>query len=228
MALRPHGEVAADLGGRNRDVRPCGGPDSSVPLPGRADPQSLRHCCLNKPAQMLWRARYSETGTPKFGERPGETDGRRLSHRAPGRLDYPEGEHGGVAVRRPRGVGEASAGHLYVKSALATSLSDHGRAARFFYPDPIGSALDVDLGGGRQPRVHLDDHVRPDWDGGIPIPGDSVPLEPSTLSRCRAKEQATGCGSAPRASPAPPDGSGWRGAGGGQRTDSSPKPPSGS
>ncbi|MER7191383.1 hypothetical protein [Streptomyces flaveolus] len=98
---------------------------------------------------------------------------------------YPQGQHGGVAVCRRRGVGEASADHLYVKGALQASLADHGRAARFSYPDPIGSALDVDLGGGRQFRVHLDGHVRPVWDGGIPIVEAGVPLEPGTFSRCR-------------------------------------------
>ncbi len=86
---------------------------------------------------------------------------------------------------RRRGVGESSADHLYVKGALATSLADHGRAARFSYPDPIGSVLDVDLDGGRQFRVHLDGNVRPVWGGGIPILGADVPLEPGTLSRCR-------------------------------------------
>lgn len=98
---------------------------------------------------------------------------------------YPAGQHGGEAVCRRRGVGESSADHLYVKGALQTSLAKHGRAARFSYPDPIGSALDVSLDGGRQFRVHLDGRGRPAWDGGIPIVGAGVPLEPGTLSRCR-------------------------------------------
>ncbi|MER5914993.1 hypothetical protein ABT124_32155 [Streptomyces sp. NPDC001982] len=98
---------------------------------------------------------------------------------------YPAGQHGDEAVCWRRGVGESSADHLYVKGALQTSLADHGRAARFSYPDPIGSALDVDLDDGRQFRVHLDGKVRPAWDDGIPILGAGLPLEPGTLSRCR-------------------------------------------
>jgi hypothetical protein len=64
-------------------------------------------------------------------------------------------------------------------------LADHGRAARFSYPDPIGSALDVALDGGRQFRVHLDGRAPPARNGGIPILGAGVPLEPGTLARCR-------------------------------------------
>ncbi|WP_424864342.1 hypothetical protein [Streptomyces sp. SAI-163] len=98
---------------------------------------------------------------------------------------YPAGQHGGEAVCRRRGVGESSADHLYVKGALASSLASHGRAARFSYPDPIGSVLDVALAGGRQFRVHLDGAVQPSWHDGIPILGDGVALEPGTLSRCQ-------------------------------------------
>ncbi|WP_318218968.1 hypothetical protein [Streptomyces sp. SCL15-6] len=98
---------------------------------------------------------------------------------------YPHGQHADEEGCRRRGVGESSADHLYVKGALATSLADHGRAARFSYPDPIGSVLDVDLDGGLQFRVHLDGNVRPVWGDGIPILGADVPLEPGTLSRCR-------------------------------------------
>ncbi|MET8816467.1 hypothetical protein ABZW47_31260 [Streptomyces sp. NPDC004549] len=98
---------------------------------------------------------------------------------------YPAGPHEGEAVCRRRGVGESSADHLYVKGALQRSLSGHGRAVRFSYPDPIGSVLDVDLVGGRQFRVHLDGRVRPAWDDGTPVLGTGVPLEPGTLSRCR-------------------------------------------
>ncbi|WP_186780201.1 hypothetical protein [Streptomyces salinarius] len=98
---------------------------------------------------------------------------------------YPVGQHGSDAVCRRRGIGESSADHLYVKGALATSLAGHGRAARFSYPDPIGSALDVDLKCGRQFRVHLDGAVRPVWENGVPILAADVPLEPGTLSRCR-------------------------------------------
>lgn len=98
---------------------------------------------------------------------------------------YPAGQHGGEAVCRRRGVGESSADHLYVKGALQTSLADHRRAARFSYPDPIGSAVDVDLDDGRRFRVHLDGRVHPAWDGGIPIVGAGVPLEPGVLTRCR-------------------------------------------
>ncbi|MFH9418928.1 MULTISPECIES: hypothetical protein [Streptomyces] len=98
---------------------------------------------------------------------------------------YPAGQHGSETVCRRRGVGESSADHLYVKGALASSLAGHGRAARFSYPDPIGSVLDVALDSGRQFRVHLDGKVQPSWEDGIPILGDGVALEPGTLSRCR-------------------------------------------
>ncbi|TGB03228.1 hypothetical protein [Streptomyces sp. MZ04] len=64
-------------------------------------------------------------------------------------------------------------------------MTDHGRAARFSYPDPIGSVLDVDLDDGRRLRVHLDGQVRPSWGDGIPILGADVPLEPGALSRCQ-------------------------------------------
>ncbi|WP_324790415.1 hypothetical protein [Streptomyces sp. H51] len=98
---------------------------------------------------------------------------------------YPAGQHGDEAVCRRRSVGESSADHLYVKGAMQASLADHGQAARFSYPDPIGSALDVALDGGRQFRVHLDGRVPPARNGGIPILGAGVPLEPGTLARCR-------------------------------------------
>ncbi|MDC2960372.1 hypothetical protein PO587_38700 [Streptomyces gilvifuscus] len=98
---------------------------------------------------------------------------------------YPSGPDGGEAVCRRGGVGESSADHLYVKGALQTSLAKHGRAARFSYPEPIGSGLDVDLGDGRRFRVHLGGRASPVRDGSIPIVGADVPLEPGTLTRCR-------------------------------------------
>ncbi|MFI0242090.1 hypothetical protein [Streptomyces sp. NPDC016845] len=97
---------------------------------------------------------------------------------------YPHGQ-GSAPICRRRGIGESSADHLYVKRALETSLEGHGRAARFSYPDPLGSLLDIDLDDGRRLRVHLDAQIRPAWDGGTPILAAGVPLEPGTLSRCR-------------------------------------------
>ncbi|MFE5689667.1 hypothetical protein [Streptomyces sp. NPDC056512] len=97
---------------------------------------------------------------------------------------YPQGPGGAPACRR-RGIGEASADHLYVKRALENSLSGHGREARYSYPEPLGSLLDVDLDDGRQLRVHLDGQVPPTWgEGSVAILAAGVPLEPGTLSRC--------------------------------------------
>ncbi|WP_127452632.1 hypothetical protein [Streptomyces sp. B29(2018)] len=87
--------------------------------------------------------------------------------------------------RRPA-VGESSADHLYVKSALSRSLLDHGRAARFAFPPPIGSLVDVDLEDGTSLRVHMDGSVRPDWDAveRTVVLGPGVVPEPGTLAGC--------------------------------------------
>ncbi|MGI5517977.1 hypothetical protein [Streptomyces sp. CA-106131] len=86
--------------------------------------------------------------------------------------------------RRPA-VGESSADHLYVKAALSTSLLDHGRSARFGFPQPIGSLLDVDLDDGTRLRIHMNGSVTPDWDTGrAPVLGPGVIPEPGVLSRC--------------------------------------------
>ncbi|MFI1660472.1 hypothetical protein ACH4ZU_37025 [Streptomyces sp. NPDC020472] len=61
--------------------------------------------------------------------------------------------------RRPS-VGESSADHLYVKSAMSRSLLEYGRAARFAFPSPIGSLVDVDLEDGLSLRIHMDAVVR--------------------------------------------------------------------
>ncbi|MFE7120124.1 hypothetical protein ACFU99_32345 [Streptomyces sp. NPDC057654] len=66
------------------------------------------------------------------------------------------------ACRRPS-VGESSADHLYVKSAMSRSLLEYGRAARFAFPPPIGSLVDVDLEDGLSLRIHMDASVQPDW-----------------------------------------------------------------
>ncbi|MFH9967855.1 hypothetical protein ACH4PR_41985 [Streptomyces mirabilis] len=93
---------------------------------------------------------------------------------------------GGVPhdCRRPA-VGEASADHLYVKSAMSQSLLEHGRAARFAFPPPIGSLVDVDLEDGTSLRVHMDNAVPPNWTGGRAVVlGPGVVLEPGILAGC--------------------------------------------
>ncbi|MEU5662152.1 hypothetical protein [Streptomyces longwoodensis] len=87
--------------------------------------------------------------------------------------------------RRPA-VGESSADHLYVKSALSRSLLDHGRVARFAFPPPIGSLVDVDLEDGVSLRIHMDGSVRPDWDAAerTVVLGPGVVPEPGSLVGC--------------------------------------------
>ncbi|WP_051853523.1 hypothetical protein [Streptomyces aureocirculatus] len=108
-----------------------------------------------------------------------------VTHRQCHFQHYPQAHNEDRSSCRRRGIGEKSADHLYVKRALETSLTAQERAARYSYPDPIGSLLDVDLDNGQRLRVHLDGQVRPSWQDGIPILGADVPLEPGTLSRCR-------------------------------------------
>ncbi|MFF4053605.1 hypothetical protein ACFYZ5_44095 [Streptomyces chartreusis] len=73
----------------------------------------------------------------------------------------PDG-HPHVCGQRARGV--TSADHLYVKSAAAAWLADHGEQASFEYtrPDgaPLGSVVDVRWRHGAL-RVHLDQAVTP-------------------------------------------------------------------
>ncbi|MFI6689487.1 hypothetical protein [Streptomyces sp. NPDC050485] len=87
--------------------------------------------------------------------------------------------------RRPA-VGESSADHLYVKSAMTRSLLDHGRAARFVFPPPIGSLVDVDLEDGTSLRIHMDGSVRPDWDNTerTVVLGPGVVPDPDRLTGC--------------------------------------------
>jgi hypothetical protein len=88
------------------------------------------------------------------------------------------------ACRRPR-VGESSADHLYVKSAMSSSLLEHGRTGLFAFPAPIGSLLDVDLEDGIALRVHMDGSMPPEWAGDRAVVlGPGVELEPGVLSRC--------------------------------------------
>ncbi|MFG2463368.1 hypothetical protein ACGFWE_40835 [Streptomyces sp. NPDC048523] len=97
---------------------------------------------------------------------------------------FPQANGAPHTCRRPR-VGESSADHLYVKSAMTRTLLDHGRAGSFAFPPPIGSLLDVDLDDGLRLRVHMDGGVPPDWSGGrIPVLGPGVVPEPGVLSRC--------------------------------------------
>ncbi|MGW3928685.1 hypothetical protein ACWECC_11345 [Streptomyces microflavus] len=87
--------------------------------------------------------------------------------------------------RRPA-VGESSADHLYVKSAMSRSLLDHGRAALFAFPPPIGSLVDVELEDGTSLRIYMDGSVRPDWDAAerTVVLGPGVVPEPGTLAGC--------------------------------------------
>ncbi|MFE1781086.1 hypothetical protein ACFW9F_00465 [Streptomyces sp. NPDC059506] len=89
------------------------------------------------------------------------------------------------ACRRPA-VGESSADHLYVKSAMSRSLLDHGRAARFGFPQPIGSLVDVDLEDGTSLRIHMDGSVRPDWDDTerTVVLGPGMVPDPDRLAGC--------------------------------------------
>ncbi|WP_329550406.1 hypothetical protein [Streptomyces sp. NBC_00696] len=97
---------------------------------------------------------------------------------------YPQPDGAPHACRRPR-VGESSADHLYVKSAMSRSLLEHGRSGQFAFPPPIGSLLDVDLEDGHSLRVHMDSSVPPDWaDGRTVVLGPGVVLDPGVLSGC--------------------------------------------
>lgn len=82
-------------------------------------------------------------------------------------------------------VGESSADHLYVKSAMSRSLLESGRAARFAFPPPIGSLVDIDLEDGLSLRIHMDAVVRPDWERqGAVILGPGVVPDPDVLAGC--------------------------------------------
>jgi hypothetical protein len=97
---------------------------------------------------------------------------------------YPHASGAPHACRRPK-VGESSADHLYVKSAMSQSLLEYGRAGRFAFPPPIGSLVDVDLEDGVALRVHMDGSVPPDWaDGRVPVLGPGVVPDPGVLANC--------------------------------------------
>ncbi|WP_406490743.1 hypothetical protein OHB06_01430 [Streptomyces sp. NBC_01604] len=97
---------------------------------------------------------------------------------------FPQANGAPHACRRPK-VGESSADHLYVKSAMSESLLEHGRTGRFAFPQPIGSLLDVDLEDGVALRVHMDGSVSPDWAGGRTVVlGPGVVPDPGVLSTC--------------------------------------------
>ncbi|GAA1334697.1 hypothetical protein GCM10009647_076500 [Streptomyces sanglieri] len=86
--------------------------------------------------------------------------------------------------RRPA-VGESSADHLYLKSAMSRSLLEHGRAARFVFPPPIGSLVDVDLEDGVSLRIHMDGSVQPDWaEQRAVFLGPGVVPDPGRLAGC--------------------------------------------
>ena len=97
---------------------------------------------------------------------------------------YPQA-HDTPHVCRRRAVDESSADHLYVKSAMAQSLLEHGRASRFAFPPPIGALLDVDLEDGTRLRVHMNEAVPPDWtEGRTIVLGPGVVPDPGVFSGC--------------------------------------------
>ncbi|WP_159047709.1 hypothetical protein [Streptomyces sp. WM6378] len=98
---------------------------------------------------------------------------------------FPQPDGMSNTCRRPA-VGESSADHLYVKSAMSRSLLDHGRGARFVFPPPIGSLVDVDLEDGTSLRIHMDGSVRPDWDDTLRtvVLGPGVVPDPGRLAGC--------------------------------------------
>ncbi|MDT0616618.1 hypothetical protein, partial [Streptomyces lancefieldiae] len=72
-----------------------------------------------------------------------------------------------------------------MKSAMSRSLLEFGRAARFAFPPPIGSLVDVDLEDGLSMRIHMDAAVRPDWERqGAVILGAGVVPDPDVLAGC--------------------------------------------
>lgn len=86
---------------------------------------------------------------------------------------------------RRSSVGTTSADHLYVKSALNAWLVERGQVARFAFPHPIGSLLDVDLEDGTALRVHMDGAVPPDWTGGRTVVlGPGLVPDPQALAGC--------------------------------------------
>jgi hypothetical protein len=97
---------------------------------------------------------------------------------------YPQADGTPHTCRRPR-VGESSADHLYVKSAMSQSLLEHGRAGLFAFPPPIGSLLEVEVQDGGRLRVHMDNMVPPDWaDDPTVVLGAGVELDPGILTNC--------------------------------------------
>ncbi|AJC62069.1 hypothetical protein GZL_p00139 (plasmid) [Streptomyces sp. 769] len=97
---------------------------------------------------------------------------------------YPQPNGATHVCRRPR-AGEASADHLYVKSAMSRSLAEYGLTGRFAYPPPIGSLLDVDLDDGVALLIHMDGSVPPNWaEGRTPVLGPGMVPEPGVLSSC--------------------------------------------
>ncbi|MFF7098078.1 hypothetical protein ACFY9A_37690 [Streptomyces rubradiris] len=93
--------------------------------------------------------------------------------------------NGAVNTCQRPSVGESSADHLYVKSAMSRSLLEFGRAGRFAFPPPIGSLVDVDLEDGLSLRIHMDAAVRPDWERqGAVILGPGVVPDPDVLAGC--------------------------------------------
>ncbi|MFB6809984.1 hypothetical protein [Streptomyces sp. NPDC056387] len=94
--------------------------------------------------------------------------------------------HGAPSTCRRPSVGEASADHLYVKSAMSRSLLKYSRVARFAFPPPIGSLVDVDPeDGGLSLRIHMDATVQPDWERqGAVILGPGAVPDPDALGGC--------------------------------------------
>ncbi|MEU9062442.1 hypothetical protein AB0D13_27135 [Streptomyces sp. NPDC048430] len=72
-----------------------------------------------------------------------------------------------------------SANHLFAKAHLAAWLHTQGQTAEFSYPEPLGSAVQVELHDGRTLLLHLDRNRPVNWDNGswevILGPGVRVP-----------------------------------------------------
>lgn len=81
--------------------------------------------------------------------------------------------------------GKDSANHLFAKAHLAAWLHTQGLTAEFSYPEPLGSAVLVQLEDGRILLVHLDRNRPVSWDDGSweVILGPGVRIAPDVLEQ---------------------------------------------